>query len=324
MIQSIQRSFERLLGYDLIEVAIELCIIAIIVFIVYRFIRGTRAAGAFKGVLVVLLVATLGVRVIDNVGVLPRISALYDKFLGLVALGLLVTFQPELRRALIRLGEAPFFRSQRDAQRPVVEALVQSATFLSKNKFGAIIAIERSVGLRDAIETGKPLNADVSAHLINAIFWPSSPLHDMGVVIRQGRILAASVQFPLAEPGEMQAHHLGTRHRAAIGLTKVTDALVVVVSEETGIISLAEHATLTRNLSPADLDRELTARLADTPIEPNDPDDLTELADQQAIATAEADAKTVDGDDKHPKLLKKAKKQSQQDASSQDSTQTAG
>lgn len=296
MIESIQRSFERLLGYDLFEVVIELCIIAILVYVVYRFIRGTRAAGAFKGVLVVLLVATLGVRIIDNVGVLPRISALYDKFLGLVALGLLVTFQPELRRALIRLGEAPFFRSQQDAQRPVVDAVVQSAEFLSKNKFGAIIAIERSIGLRDAIETGKLLNADVSSHLLNAIFWPSSPLHDMGVIIRQGRVLAASVQFPLAEPGDMHDHHLGTRHRAAVGLTKVTDALVVVVSEETGTISLGEHGKLTRKLSPADLDRELTNRLAKTPMQPDDDDELTHLADQNAISAAESDAALVGSD----------------------------
>ena len=289
MIQSIQRSFDRLLGYDLIEVAIELSIIAVIVYVAYRFVRGTRAAGAFKGVLVVILIATLGVRIIDNVGVLPRISALYDKFLGLVALAILVTFQPELRRALIRLGEAPFFRSQSDAQRPVIEALVQSADFLSKNKFGAIIAIERNVGLRDAIETGKPVNSDVTSHLLNAIFWPSSPLHDMGVVISQGRIIAASVQFPLAEPGEMRDHHLGTRHRAAIGLTKVTDALVVVVSEETGTISIAEHAHLMRNLSPADLDRELTQRRANTPIAPDpvEADPEAAIADETVAAAIE-------------------------------------
>jgi len=304
VIHSIQRCFDRLLGYDLIEVAIELSIIAVIVYIAYRFIRGTRAAGAFKGVLVVLLIATLGVRIIDNVGVLPRISALYDKFLGLVALAILVTFQPELRRALIRLGEAPFFRSQRDAQRPVIEALVQSADFLAKNKFGAIIAVERNVGLRDAIETGKPVNSDVTPHLLNAIFWPSSPLHDMGVVISQGRIIAASVQFPLAEPGEMSDHHLGTRHRAAIGLTKATDALVVVVSDETGTISIAEHAQLTRNLSPADLDRELTQRLADTPIAP-EPDEAVD----EAVTAEETMTAVLDDSGAKKKKPKQAKPQ---------------
>jgi hypothetical protein len=111
----------------------------------------------------------------------------------------------------------------------------------------------------------------------------------MGVVISQGRIIAASVQFPLAEPGEMRDHHLGTRHRAAIGLTKVTDALVVVVSEETGTISIAEHAHLKRNLSPADLDRELTQRLANTPIAPDpvEADPEAAIADETVAAAIE-------------------------------------
>lgn len=258
----ITRAFQRLLDYPPWEVVTELAVIWILVFVTYQFIRGTRAAGAFKGVLVVLVVATLGFSLVQQTGVLERLAALYDKVLGLTAVALLVTFQPELRRAFIRLGETSFLSGKRDEVRDMSQALARSAGFLSKNKFGAIVAIERSVGLRDFAESGKTLNADVSEHLLNSIFWPSSPLHDMGVVIRGNRVLAAGVQFPLAQPAEMPLTHLGTRHRAAVGLSKRTDAFIVVVSEETGTISVAENGELRRSLTPEQLEALLIEKLA--------------------------------------------------------------
>ncbi len=260
--RALRQSFDRLLDYDLLEVLLELAVIWIVVYLGYRFVRGTRAAGAFKGVLVVLIVSALGVRLFEQSGLLPRLAALYDKFLGLLAIALLVTFQPALRRALIRLGETPFFRMAAKDVKPVVDAVVGACEFLSKNKFGAIVAIEQRIGLRDTVEAGRILNADVSAHLLNSIFWPNSPLHDMGVVIRGHKLVAAGVQFPLAEPPEMPDQHLGTRHRAAVGLAKVSDAIIVVVSEETGAISLAQGAELLRWLTPDQLRTELTSRLA--------------------------------------------------------------
>lgn len=263
-VEAIARAFQRLLDYPPWQVGLELALIWLLVFVAYRFIKGTRAAGAFKGVLVVLVVATLGLRLIDQAGVLPRIGALYDKVLGLAALALLITFQPELRRAFIRLGETPFLRSSRDDVRDMAQAVARSAGFLSKSKFGAVVAIERNVGLRDFAESGRVLNADVNESLLNSIFWPSSPLHDMGVVIRGNKILAAAVQFPLAQPAEMPLTHLGTRHRAAVGLSKRTDALVVVVSEETGTISLAEDGSLKRSLTPEQLEELIVEKLAGT------------------------------------------------------------
>lgn len=250
----------RLGEYPFWEVAIELVVLWLIVYAVYRFVRGTRAAGALKGLLFLLIVGTLAFRFIGDQQ-FPRLTALYSKFITIALIALVVTFQPELRRALIRLGETPFFRTSTTQVRPVVDAVVAAATFLSKNKFGALIAIERSIGLRDAIETGQSLNADLSPALLESIFWPNNPLHDMAVVVRGTRIIAAGVQFPLADPADVSDPSLGTRHRAAIGMARVSDALVLVVSEETGAISLADGTTFQRWLSPENLRDEILRRL---------------------------------------------------------------
>src|SRR6185312_4937416 len=123
-----------------------------------------------------------------------------------------------------------------------------SASFLSRRKIGALIAIEREVGLGGIAESGTRLNADLTAELLNTIFWPNSPLHDLGVIISQGRVAYAGVQFPLAESGELE-RELGSRHRAAVGMSQESDAVVVVVSEETGDISVAERGQLIRKLT---------------------------------------------------------------------------
>ncbi len=276
----------RLGEYNLWEVALEVGVLCVIIYAILRFVRGTRAAGALKGLLILLVASTILVRILASGDLLPRLGVLYDQFLAFAAIVLVVTFQPELRRALIRLGEAPLFRGVSADVAPVVDAVVGASTFLSKNKFGAIIAIERNVGLRETVESGRQLNADVSSHLLNSIFWPSNPLHDMGVVIRNTKIVAASVQFPLADPHDMPEAHLGTRHRAAVGLARTTDAIVVVVSEETGGISLAEGSTLSRWLSGDELRAALIKRLSAGAM----------VATEQAAAeSAEALGETGDG-----------------------------
>ncbi|MFG0292519.1 MAG: diadenylate cyclase CdaA [Phycisphaerales bacterium JB065] len=258
---AVRQLHDRLSDYNFWEVAIELALIWVLVYLGYRFVRGTRAAGAFKGVLVLLIISSVGFRLLEQSGVLPRLSSLYDKFLGLGAFALLVIFQPELRRALIRLGENPFFRGASTEVRPVIDAIVEASTFLSKSKFGAIIAVERSVGLREMADSGTTLNSEISPKLLTTIFHPNTALHDMGVVIRGSKIVAAGVQFPLAEPGDMVDPHLGTRHRAAVGLARVSDAIVIVVSEETGAVSLAEGQELRRWLDPEQLRAELVRRM---------------------------------------------------------------
>ncbi|HVZ95081.1 MAG TPA: diadenylate cyclase CdaA [Phycisphaerales bacterium] len=249
--------FHRLSEYPWWDIALELALLWLIVYMVMKFVQGTRAAGALKGTLVIVIVGTLVFRVFAPGAVFARLAYLYENFLGFFAIALVVVFQPELRRALIRIGETPLFSSRSTDMKPVIEAIVTAASFLSKSKFGGLIAVERKVGLRDAIETGRRLNADVSSYLLTSIFWPSNPLHDMGVVIRGGRVVAACVQFPLAEPTEFADVQLGTRHRAAVGLARVSDAVVIVISEETGAISIAEGRHFRRNLTADELRDQL-------------------------------------------------------------------
>ncbi len=256
--------FGRLDDYPWWQIAVELVAIWLLVWVIYRFIKGTRAAGALKGLVVLLVIATL-LRVLAR-DLFPRLEVLYEKFLGVAAIALIVTFQPELRRLLIRLGETPFFRPADPEVPRLINEIVEACEFLSRNKFGAIIAIERSVGLRELAEAGRPLNAEITSDLLETIFFPNTALHDMGVVIRGRRIIAAGVQFPLAQPTDMPGpHQLGTRHRAAVGLARVTDALVIVVSEETGAISIAEGPRFERGLTPQALRAALLKRLETAP-----------------------------------------------------------
>ena len=170
-----------------------------------------------------------------------------------------MVFQPELRRALMRLGETRLFRGFGQQVNEEIEALVESATFCSRRKVGALIAIERETGLGGIAESGTRLNAELSAELLNTIFWPNSPRHDLGVIISQGRVTYAGVQFPLAESGDLE-RELGSRHRAAVGMSQESDAVVLVVSEETGDVSIAERGQLIRKLTPEGL-RGLLAEL---------------------------------------------------------------
>jgi diadenylate cyclase len=160
----------------------------------------------------------------------------------------IVVFQPELRRALMRLGETRLFRGFSKQLNEEIEPLVEAATFLSKRKIGALVAIERDVGLGGIAESGTRLDAELSADLLNTIFWPNSPLHDLGVVISQGRVAYAGVQFPLAESGDLE-RDLGSRHRAAVGMSQESDAVVMIVSEESGDISIAVRGVLFRKLT---------------------------------------------------------------------------
>ncbi len=266
-IEWLNQLWSRLQGYPAWQVAIELAVIGAIVYVVWRFVQGTRAAGALRALIVLLVVGSVLVRLASQRDVFPRLSQLYMRLLGFSAIALVVIFQPELRRALIRIGELPavrpFFRSTPAAgeQSQVVDAVVAASRFLSKNKFGAIVAIERQVGLREMLVGSTILNADISPELIQSIFWPNNPLHDLGVVVRGGKVLAAGVQFPLADPEDMNDPSLGARHRAAVGLTRVSDAIVVIVSEETGAISIAERGRLDRWRSPDALASELLRRL---------------------------------------------------------------
>lgn len=260
-IQKILRS------YEWYEIVLELAVIWLCVYMVVRFLKGTRGAGVIKGFVILLVVLTLAIQVLgQETDAFGRLKFIYDRFLGLVALLLIVVFQPELRKAMIRLGHARWLGGSRRQVTRVVDAVSEAAIFLSKSQFGALIAIERNTGLGGLVEGGVRMDAHVSARLLESIFWPNSPLHDLGVVIRGDRVVAACVQFPLAEEGSVLPE-FGSRHRAAAGLTFESDCLVVVVSEETGGISLVESGIMKLDIRHEDLRDLIASRLKAVPDE---------------------------------------------------------
>lgn len=271
------------------EMVIELAVIWIVVFVIMRFLRGTRGARVIKGLALLLVASTLVIRVMGGEDDFERLKFLYNNFLGFMSLLLVIVFQPELRRALMRLGEASFFRGVSATQSRVVEELLKSVQYLSRNKIGGLIALEGEIGLRGITEHGTPMDARISSELLNTIFFPGSALHDMGVVVHGERLVAAGVQFPLAE-AEHLPQELGSRHRAAIGLSQDSDALVIVVSEETGTISVAQKGQLHRNLTVDDLRPWLSKNIVDRAIAEREDTLIAEPGTSSFSGSAKKDA----------------------------------
>src|SRR4051812_3807990 len=236
-------------AYQWWQVAIEMMLIGLVVYWVVRFLRGTRGARMLKGIAFVLISLYLIIRLVADQFGLQRIYFLYGLFLQFASIAIIVVFQPELRRALMRLGETRLFRGFSTQIEDEISAIVEAAVFCSRRKIGMLVAIEREVGLGGIAESGTRLNADLSPDLLETIFFPNTPLHDLGVIVSQGRVSYAGVQFPLAESGDLE-RELGSRHRAAVGMSQESDAVVVVVSEETGDVSVAERGQLIRKLTP--------------------------------------------------------------------------
>lgn len=225
---------------------IDILIVAFFLYKVYSLMKDTRAVALLKG-LVVLLMATLVSKWLD----LNVINWLLQKTMTVVLVALPVVFQPELRRALEQLGRGRFFKkngtlSDEQAER-FLDEVTQAVTALAKNKIGALLVFERETGLNDYIETGIKVDGLVSNEFLINIFIPNTPMHDGAVIIRGDRVMAAGCLLPLTEDRSLNKE-LGTRHRAAIGLSEQTDAMIVVVSEETGTISIADGGHLTRHL----------------------------------------------------------------------------
>ncbi len=250
-------------SYDPLEVIVEMALIAAVVWLVVRFLRGTRGASLLKGAAVVLGAVYLCIRLLPKN---PdrgweRIGYLYGQFLIFAFVAVVVAFQPELRRALSTIGRGRLFGGPRTYLEEEIAALMESAGYLSRNKIGAIIAMERKVALGGLTESGTPIDAELSAPLLNTLFYQGTQLHDMGVIVQGGRIAAAGCQFPLAESEDADAS-LGTRHRAALGLAQETDAVLIVISEETGRISVASEGQLHIGLETDALHELLRATLA--------------------------------------------------------------
>ncbi len=258
----IQDFLNRLGSYPWWEIAVELVLIWVVVFGLVRFVQGTRAAGVLKGLLLVLVIGTLTVRLISAGDSFQRLAFLFDRLAALFAIVMVVVFAPELRRVFSRLGEAQILRPSDPAGlESVVKDIADACVYLSRQRFGAIIVLERNIGLRGLTQGGTPIDAEVTTRLLQTIFFPGSALHDLAVIIRGRRVAAAGVQLPLAEPGEMPDPSLGSRHRAAVGLSKETDAVVIVVSEETGQIRLSERGRLSRAFEEGELAAEVRKRL---------------------------------------------------------------
>ena len=227
---------------------LDILIVAFFLYKFYMMIRDTRAVALLKG-LIVLLVATLVSRWLG----LNVIHWLLQKSMTVVLVALPVVFQPELRRALEQLGRGGFLRKtvflDEEEAENFIGNLVQAVTVLAKNKIGALLVLEREIGLNDYIDTGLKVDGLVSSEFIINIFIPNSPMHDGAVILRGNRAMAAGCLLPLSDDRNLNKE-LGTRHRAAIGITEQTDAVVIVVSEETGVISMASGGQLTRYLDP--------------------------------------------------------------------------
>lgn len=249
---------------EMFRVVIELLLIGIIVYWAISFLEGTRGERLFKGVILVIIFGILTLDLVVKRFGLVRIEYLINGFALTAFFVVAIAFQPEIRRALMSIGQAGFLMSSPQQLSRTVEEIINAVTQLAATRTGAILVIQQQVGLAEFIETGVRIDSKVTAELMKTIFYPGTALHDMAIVIQGDRIVAARVQLPLAEASAVDGQELGSRHRAAIGVTSSSDAMVIVVSEETGIISLAIDGNLVRNISESQLRKHLTSAVVET------------------------------------------------------------
>jgi diadenylate cyclase len=240
---------------DLWRPALEILILAVLIYFVFKFVRGTRGWPVVIGFVVLLLALVLGTTVLK----LQVLRWLLTTFSAFFAIAVLVIFQPELRRMLAELGNLPLFATASE-QRESIEVVIQTCERLAEVKIGALIAIEQSIQLQEAVESSLPVDCDATPEMLETIFFPNNAIHDGGVIIKGDRIAYAACIFPLTQRQDLNKS-LGTRHRAAIGLSEETDAVIVVVSEETGMISYAYKGQLVRGVTLEELRSFLTSVL---------------------------------------------------------------
>lgn len=237
----------------------EIALLAAFFYYVFLLFRGTRGAAVLTGFVIVFL----GITGLTQIFQLDVISWILSRFLTFLAIAVLVIFQPELRRALAELGSRQFFTGSRQ-RGEMIDVLVETARSLSQKRCGGLMAVEREIGFRGVADTGVSIGAKATPELLTTIFFPNTPLHDGGVVLRGDQIVAAACVFPLTQRQGLSAS-TGMRHRAAMGLTEDSDAVVVVVSEETGEISVAHRGHLVQGLDPDGLRAFLTTTLTSMP-----------------------------------------------------------
>jgi diadenylate cyclase len=241
---------------------VEIAILAVTIYFILRLLGKTRGAGLVRGLGLIVIGLFLVAQVVIASFDLTVLARVLDYLLTTVLLGLLVIFQPELRRGLMVLGRYRILRYfVHVEQHPIADQLADAAEAMSRECVGALIALEREMALASFVETGESIDGEVSANLLRSIFSKRSPLHDGAVILCGGRIAAAACQLPLGQPPEGNSMHLGMRHRAALCMSEETDAILLVVSEETGRISLAIGGHL-EPVAGENLSRRLAALLS--------------------------------------------------------------
>ncbi|MEK6674212.1 MAG: diadenylate cyclase CdaA [Planctomycetota bacterium] len=259
-LRQVESYFQRIVEHPWVTL-IELALIGAVVYTILRLLQGTPGARLVRAVLTILGVSFVVVWLIAERFEFDRINVLYPYFILAVFLSSLVAFQSDLRRILAKVGERAWFQHWLKTPAEVIDPLVRAVGRLSKERIGTLIAIERSMEMSPWSESGVAVDALLSSELLETIFWPGSPLHDLGVIVREGRIVAAGCQFPLAEWGHAD-RSLGSRHRAALGLSEESNAVIIIVSEETGTVSVAIGGRLRRGLTLEELRSVLLSELA--------------------------------------------------------------
>jgi diadenylate cyclase len=264
MIAELKLVWETLKDNFSILSILDVALVGVAIYYILRLLRGTRAVQLLKGLLVLgVLIVFTGALHLDTFNWLLKQALLP----GVIAL--IILFQPELRLALEQIGRGHIFGAglrslRREEIAQLVDELIRSSRQLARDRVGALIVVEREVGLNDIVQTGRRMDALLSADLLRTIFYPGTPLHDLATVVRGDRVVAAACLLPLPERRDVRGM-LGTRHRAALGLSETTDAVAIVVSEETGSISLAVDGRLYGNLTPDTLRQRLLGIVAPAP-----------------------------------------------------------
>lgn len=246
-------TFSDLISHLTLSSVLDILLVALIFYGLFHLIQGTRAVQLLRGILLVVFLAVLA----SSLFHLTAFSWLIRNSIPALLVAIPVIFQPELRRALERLGRPGSLLSRRSGSAaPIINTISRSAGELARGQTGALIVLEGTTGLQDFVDTGIVIDAQLSTALLLSIFYKNAALHDGAAIVREDRVVGAACMLPLSENPNLE-RDLGTRHRAAVGVTEGTDAIAVVVSEETGAISLAYNGRLVRRLDEGELNRLL-------------------------------------------------------------------
>lgn len=252
-------NLSNLFTWNNFSIAIDILIIWYLVYRLIMLIRGTKAVQLAKGIVFIFIV-----RIIAGLLQLRAVTYIVDQIVSWAVIGIIVIFQPEIRRGLERLGRTPIFSGRGESAHAksvkMVQELDKAIQYMSKRRIGALITIQQDTGLDDYIETGIKLDADITGELLINIFIPNTPLHDGAVIINNDRIAVAAAYLPLSD-SSMIPKRLGTRHRAAVGISEVTDAVTIVVSEETGGVTITKNGRFLLDLTREEYLKYLNAQL---------------------------------------------------------------